>query len=144
VKAGDSVIDIGCGSAILAIAAAKLGAERIVAVDIDAQAVDNARHNAELNLVKVEIGKGSVSELLAGQYNLNQANVVVANILAPILIRLMDSGLAKLMQQGGVLLLSGILAEQEGEMKTSLQKHNLEIVEEQRIEDWLGIAVQNR
>jgi ribosomal protein L11 methyltransferase len=141
VKTRDSVIDVGCGSAILAIAAAKLGASPIVAVDIDDQALDNARHNVELNNVKVEIGQGSVSELLAGQFGLQLANVVVANILAPVLIRLLDAGLGRLIEKGGVLLLSGILAEQEGQMKPSLQKHKLQIIEERRIEDWLGLAV---
>jgi ribosomal protein L11 methyltransferase len=144
VKPGVSVIDVGCGSAILSIAAAKLGASPLVAVDIDAQALDNARHNAALNNVEIEIGVGSVDELLAGQYGLRNADVIVANILAPVLIRLLDAGLAKLVKHGGELLLSGILAEQEGEMKTSLEKHNLQIIEERRIEDWLGFAARSR
>ena len=144
VKAGDSVIDVGCGSAILAIAAAKLGASSIVAVDIDNQALDNARHNAELNNVDIEIGHGSVTEVLTGQFKLHQGEVVVANILAPVLIRLLVSGLAGLLKPGGVLILSGILAEQEGEMKKSLEIAKLQIIEELRIEDWLGLAVQSR
>ncbi len=140
--AGNSVIDVGCGSAILAIAAAKLGAFPIVAVDIDSQAMDNAHHNAQLNNVDIQIGQGSVKELLSGDFDLKQADVVVANILAPVLIRLLDDGLEKLMKRGGVLILSGILDHQEGEMKQKLKSVNLKIVEERKIEDWLGLAVQ--
>jgi ribosomal protein L11 methyltransferase len=139
-RPGDSVIDVGCGSAILAIAAAKLGAARVVAVDIDAQALDNARHNAQLNEIDIEIGVGSLAELLAGRFSLRQADLVVANILAPVLVRLLEQGLAKLMAEGGVLILSGILAEQEGEMKRALNQAALKIIEERRIDDWLGLA----
>ncbi len=142
VKPNQSVIDVGCGSAILAIAASRLGASSVVAVDIDAQALDNARHNAQLNDVDIEIGVGSVAELLAGEFSLQQADLVVANILAPVLVRLLEQGLAKLVAQGGVLILSGILAEQEGEMKRALDQAGLKISEERRIEDWLGLAVR--
>ena len=144
VQPGSSVIDVGCGSAILAIAAAKLGAAPVVAVDIDAQALDNARHNADLNHVDIEISQGSVSEMLAGHFRLQQADVVVANILAPILIQLLDAGLSDLVKLGGVLILSGILGEQEGEIKTALGKKRLQIIEERQIEDWLGLAIQTR
>jgi ribosomal protein L11 methyltransferase len=142
VQPGHDVIDIGSGSAILSIAAAKLGAAAVVAVDNDPQAYENARHNAELNEVELEIGVGSLAEVAAGQYSLRQADVVVANILAPILIRLLDQGLAELMTKDGVLLLSGILAEQEAEMKAALAKHGLRVVEERRIGDWLGLAAR--
>ena len=141
-KPGDSLIDVGCGSAILAIAAAKLGAARVVAVDIDAHALDNARHNAQLNEVDIEIGVGSLAELLAGKFSLQQADLVVANILAPVLVRLLEQGLAKLMAEGGVLILSGILAEQEDEMKRALNEAGLQVSGERRIEDWLGLAAR--
>jgi len=141
VKAGDSLIDVGCGSAILAIAAAKLGANPVVAVDIDAQALENAHHNAQLNEVNIEIGVGSVAELLAGQFSLKRADVVEANILAPVLVRLLGQGLAQLLAPGGVLILSGILAEQGDELKRALDQTGLKILEERWIEDWLGLAV---
>ena len=142
VNPGNSVIDVGCGSAILAIAAAKLGAAPVVAVDIDAQAMENARHNAQLNSVDIQISQGSVNGLLAGDFDLKQADVIVANILAPVLIRLLEEGLGKLMNKGGVLILSGVLDQQEGEMKRKLLSTGLKIVEERRIEDWLGLAVR--
>ncbi|MEX2144284.1 MAG: 50S ribosomal protein L11 methyltransferase [Anaerolineales bacterium] len=142
VRAGDSVIDLGCGSAILAIAAAKLGASALVALDIDAQALDNARHNAKLNDVELEIGVGSLAELQSGLFSLRQADVVVANILAPVLVRLLAQGLAQLLVKGGVLILSGILAEQKGDLKHALDQAGLKIITQRRIDDWLALAVQ--
>lgn len=142
VQPGHSVIDVGCGSAILAITAAKLGAGRVVAVDIDVVALDNARHNAELNQVEIEIGEGSVAELLVGNFSLQQADAVVANILAPVLIRLLGQGLKELMKPDGVLILSGILAEQEAELRGALAAAGLQVAEERRIEDWLALAAQ--
>lgn len=142
-RPGKSVIDVGSGSAILAIAAKKLGASKVVAVDIDTVTLENARHNAEINEAEIEIGIGSVAEVLAGQFELSEADVVVANILAPVLIRLLDGGLAKLMKPDGVLILSGILAEQETKMLAALAAAGLTVIEERRIEDWLGLAARS-
>lgn len=143
-KPGMWVIDVGCGSAILAITTAKLGAAPILAVDIDAQTMENAKYNAELNEANIEIGIGSVEDVLSNRFSFRQADVVVANILAPVLIRLLDDGMAKLLKSSGVLLLSGILAEQEEEMKAALASANLQIGEERRINDWLGLAASLR
>lgn len=142
VKPGLSVFDIGSGSAILAIAATKLGATPVVAVDNDPEALSNAQENARLNHTQIAVGVGSVANVLAGTYGAKQADVVVANILAPILIRLLDEGLGDLVASGGVLLLSGILAEQEAAMKAVLANKGFKIIEERRIDDWLGLAVQ--
>lgn len=141
VRPGEGLIDIGSGSAILAIAASKLGAAPVVAVDLDPEAFSNAQENARLNDAHIEIGVGSVADVLAGGYSLRQAPVVVANILAPVLIRMLGDGLDALVAPGGVLLLSGILAEQEPAMKVALADKGLRILEERRIEDWLGLAV---
>ncbi|MBX3045606.1 MAG: 50S ribosomal protein L11 methyltransferase [Anaerolineales bacterium] len=139
---GQTVLDIGCGSAILAIAAMKLGAAQAVAVDIDIQALDNARLNAELNEVEVEIGPGSVDEVLAGQYSLRSAQLVLANILAPVLVRLLAAGLGRLVEPGGTLVLSGILNEQEPELRAALEAAGFAILAEQRSGDWLALAAQ--
>jgi ribosomal protein L11 methyltransferase len=137
------VIDVGCGSAILAIAAVKLGASVAVGVDIDDQALDNARLNAELNGADVQIGQGSVAEVLAGNYKLKQADIVFANILAPVLIRLLDAGMGQLIATGGVLIMSGVLEEQETNLRAALEKHHLKIVKTNKIADWLGFAVRS-
>ena len=140
VQAGDTVIDIGCGSAILAIAAMKLGAAQAVGVDIDVQALENARLNAQLNEVEIEIGRGSLEEVLAGHYNLRSAQVVMANILAPVLVRLLQGGLAQLLAPGGVLILSGILEEQEASLRAALSSAGLHLAAEKRSGDWVALA----
>ena len=142
VQPGRSFIDVGCGSGVLAIAAARLGAERILGVDIDADAIDNARHNAALNGVQIEFERASVPEILKGCYSLRRADVVAANILAPVLVRLLEQGLAELLAPGGMLLLSGILTEQEGKLRAALAGAGMGVVEELRMEDWLGLAAR--
>src|SRR5688572_16254025 len=85
-----SCIDVGCGSGILSIAALKLGATKVLGVDIDVESVKNSRENADVNGIGDELilGQGSVTEVLHGQFEFKSAPLVVANILAPVLIRL--------------------------------------------------------
>lgn len=104
VKGGETLLDYGCGSGILAIAAAKLGAARVDGVDIDPQAVSSSRDNAELNQVAAHFCLPG--DLAPGQYD-----VVVANILTNPL-KGMAPLLAGRVRAGGQLVLSGILAEQ--------------------------------
>ena len=78
-------IDVGCGSGILSIAALKLGAKKVLGVDIDIESVKNSRENADMNGVGEELilGQGSVTEILSGNFQFKSAPLVVANILAP-------------------------------------------------------------
>ena len=140
----NTLIDIGCGSAILSIAAGKLGVAQNLGVDIDGVALDNARLNVDLNKVDhlVELGTGSVFEVLRGDYSLQKADLVVANILAHILIMLMDEGLARLVAPGGRLILSGILDERVPDILRALETHNLRIVEKLEMGDWVALAVE--
>ena len=101
------VLDIGCGSGVLAIAAAKLGARHVHAVDIDPQAVDIARRNAGANDVQIDVRDAAGPSM--------QADVVMANILAQPL-RLLAPMLARATRPGGSLILSGILARQSDEL----------------------------
>jgi ribosomal protein L11 methyltransferase len=109
-RAGASVLDVGTGSGLLAIAARKLGAGRVAANDEDPVAVEVARENAERNGVSLELTVDPV-ERIAGTFD-----VVVANILANVLVALAPSLAAKV-APGGVLLLSGILGPQEDEVR---------------------------
>src|SRR5512141_875561 len=111
---GLRVIDVGCGSGILAIAALKLGAVSALGVDIDPESVKNARENADTNGIGDELvlGLGSVGEILDGKFARRGAGLVLANILAPVIIRLFDAGLAEVVDPGGTIILSGILQEQ--------------------------------
>jgi ribosomal protein L11 methyltransferase len=104
--AGRQVVDYGCGSGILAIAAAKLGAARVVAMDIDPQALIATRENAERNGVSGALGVTGEPRLPA-----RSADVLLANILAGPLVELAPQ-FAKAMRPSGRLALSGLLAEQ--------------------------------
>jgi ribosomal protein L11 methyltransferase len=105
---GRSVIDYGCGSGILAIAAAKLGAARVRGVDIDEQAVLSSRHNAERNNVTAEFSS-------ADEAPPEPADVVLANILSNPL-KVLAPLLATLTVPGGMLVLSGILPPQSADV----------------------------
>jgi ribosomal protein L11 methyltransferase len=114
--AGLSVIDYGCGSGILAIAAYKLGAQGVVAVDIDPQALQATRENALRNQINARLSVMFPQDLDAGA-----VDVVLANILANPLIE-HAAALAGLVKQGGYLVLTGILAEQAGAVMTAYRQ----------------------
>ena len=137
------VIDIGCGSGILSIAALKLGAESALGVDIDVESVTNSRENAEKNGIGEEfiIGQGSVTEVREGKFPYKQAPLVVANILAPILIRLLDAGLADLAESGGTVILSGILQEQAQKVIEAGQAKGLVLNGQKQVGDWVALSM---
>ncbi len=138
-----TVIDVGCGSGILSIAALKLGAVCAVAVDIDEQAIENAGHNAGLNGVgdELELAIGSVEDVLSGRCSMRSAPVVLANILAPVIIRLLDAGLADLVESGGSIILSGILQEQADGVIAAAEARALRWKERRQIEDWVALLM---
>ena len=108
-----SVLDYGCGSGILAIAAAKLGACEVVGVDIDPQAVRSAHDNAEANTVTAAFF--DASDKLPAPYDLQTYDVVLANILANPL-RILAPALTARLKPGASLVLAGLLAEQAEEL----------------------------
>jgi ribosomal protein L11 methyltransferase len=138
-----SVIDVGCGSGILSIAALKLGATSALGVDIDETSIVNARQNADMNQVGQELilGVGSVQEILEGKFPFHQAPLVVANILAPVIGRLFDAGLAELVEQDGALILSGILQEQAQNVINAAHAKGLGVRERRQIGDWVALTV---
>lgn len=138
-----SVIDVGCGSGILSIAAIKLGAKQALGVDIDAGSVKNARENADANEVGDEfiLGTGSIDEIKNGQFALARAPLVLANILAPVIIRLFDAGLADLVEGNGAIILSGILQEQEQRVIEAAQAKGLRLKERSQINDWVALTM---
>jgi len=139
---GKPVVDIGCGSGILSIAAIKMGASHALAVDIDPESVKATGEAAVANEAaeKIEAGLGSVTEILNNQFSIKQAPVVLANILAPVLIRLFDAGMASLVAPGGVIILAGILAEQADSVITSAGLHGLTFVEKRQSGDWVALV----
>ncbi len=139
-----SVIDVGCGSGILSIAAVKLGIPHALAVDIDNAAIVSTKENAQANgvLAQIETGIGSVTEIKAGQFSIRQAPLVLANILAPIIIRLFNAGLADLVTEGGEMVLSGILFDQAQGVIDSAQAHGLTFIEQRQSGDWVAIRMR--
>jgi ribosomal protein L11 methyltransferase len=144
VEPGQTILDIGCGSGILSVAARKLGAVQAYGVDIDPAAVAISRQTSADNQVLegIEFQVGSVSEVLDGVLPVSQAPLVVANILAHILLKLFEDGMADLVAPGGVLLLSGILEEREPDILTVLKNHRLTVAERIQMDDWLGLAAK--
>ena len=131
-----NVIDVGCGSGILAIAALKLGAQRALGVDVDPRALTVSRENAERNGVSDRLTLG-LPEVLA---ETPQADLVIANILARPLITLAPQ-LIQLVKPGGTLILSGMLENQT----TEVSQHYLhEIDLEREVHDLWAMLVGRR
>lgn len=129
-----SVLDLGTGSGILAMAAVKLGAGTVCAVDIDPQAVEVARENLALNDLSDQVECGTAPlESLQGPYD-----IILANILAEELVR-MAPQLAARLSPDGRLVLSGILAEKEEFVRNGFAGHGLTYVETLRSGDWVAL-----
>ena len=145
-KPGQPLLDLGTGSGILAIAAAKLGAGPILAVDIDDEAVRVARENAAANGVadRLTIGEGSLADVLAGRYGPQWVGVpfVVANILARVIVNLLEQGLGQTVAPGGLLVLSGILDSQAYQVTAALPAQGLTLVAQEQLDDWVAIIAR--
>ncbi|KAA0892142.1 50S ribosomal protein L11 methyltransferase [Oryzomonas rubra] len=129
-----SVLDLGTGSGILAMAAARLGAGRICAVDIDPDAVEVARENMAINGLAERIECSATPlESLAGPFD-----VILANILAEELVRLAPQ-LTERLAAGGVLILSGILAEKEAFVRNGFAAQPLVYRETAHQGEWVAM-----
>jgi ribosomal protein L11 methyltransferase len=139
-RKGLPVMDVGCGSGILSIAAVKLGASHALAVDIDELAIRNTRENAELNQVgeKIEASLGSLQEILEQRFSISQAPVVVVNILAPVIVSLFQSGLGDLVEKNGILILAGILDSQFVDVERIATEKGFSRIEKQTSADWIS------
>ena len=136
VKADSKVFDIGCGSGILAIAAAKLGAKEVLAVDLDEVAVKVSKENAKENngAELVEVRHGNLMDVVK-----DRADVVVANIIADI-IKILAKDVHNFMKEDAVFISSGIILAKVDEVKESLIENGFEIIEVQRLGEWAAIV----
>jgi ribosomal protein L11 methyltransferase len=142
VRPGDVVADLGAGSAVLSIAAAKLGAARVAAIEIDHDAIGNAEENVSVNEVeeRIEVIEGDATALLP---LLAPVRVVLANIISSVLIPLLPVIRASL-APGGQAILAGILSEERDAMVAALQADGWAIQREETEDVWWSVLIAPR
>lgn len=137
VRPGGRVLDVGCGSGILAIAAARLGAREVLAVDVDADCVrvteENARRNGVDGIVRVR--RGSLGDAWPFDQPSAGFGVVVANIIARVIVDLAPN-LVGALADGGRLIVSGVIGEREREVVEALTAAGLRIERVRAMGDW--------
>ena len=133
---GERVLDVGCGSGVLALVAARLGAAEAVGIDIEPAAVSAARANARRNGLD---GVASFSTALVGSSELETFDVVVANITADVLMPLAGDIAARVAPDGR-LAVSGISAAQTSSVAAAYRPHGIELADPVRLDDWVSLA----
>jgi ribosomal protein L11 methyltransferase len=137
IRQEDAVLDVGTGSGILLIAAAKLGASRLAGVDVDPTAVAVARDNLLLNRIAPEsftLVCGHLIDLVEARFDL-----VVANILADVIVDLLDD-LPRVLAPGGVFVCSGIIEAYRDKVVRKMESAGLRVIEIATRGDWVAIA----
>ncbi|MEX1307323.1 MAG: 50S ribosomal protein L11 methyltransferase [Eubacteriales bacterium] len=136
VSPGATVLDVGCGSGILGISATKLGAKRVWALDYDPASVSAAKENAGYNHVDMTVLQ---SDLLASAPRV-KADVIVANIVADIIIEL-NKTVKDYLTENGIYIVSGIIAERLNDVVESLENHEFEVLNIDKMGEWRAITV---
>ena len=143
VRPGMKVLDLGCGSGILSIAALLLGAERAFACDIDEKAVDVAYENAALNGVGRDRYTVRAGDVLSDQGLRREMgggwDVVVANIVSDVIIALAPA-VGPLLAPGGVFLCSGVIDDRAGEVREKLEEAGFAVLESRSSEGWFSFT----
>ncbi len=135
VTKGVTVFDVGCGSGILAIVAAKLGAEKVIAIDLDETCVNVSRENVENNGVSeiVDVKHGNLLDLIQGK-----ADIIVANIVAEIIVG-MSADLQNYLKEDGTFICSGIITEKIKMVEDSLIDNGFKILQVKENNGWACI-----
>lgn len=137
VKPDTTVFDVGCGSGILTIAAAKLGAKIAVGVDLDPVAVDSSKDNIKLNNISnIEVLYGNLLDVVDGK-----ADVVVANILAEV-ICILTPDVVKALNKGGCFITSGIIHDRVTMVTDKLTESGFEVIEINKDGEWNCIVAK--
>lgn len=136
IKEDSTVLDIGCGSGILAIAGVLLGAQSAVGVDIDAQSVRVARDNAEINNVtkKIDFLVGNLADKISDKYT-----VVCANIVADVILKLLEN-VEDYMTEDGILITSGIINIRKDDILSGFKQFGFEVLEEHNKDNWYAFV----
>ena len=135
---GDDVLDVGCGTGILSIVAAKMGANKILALDLDEKAVESTKTNIKLNNLDNEI-EVKKNDLVKEIYF--KADVTTANLMFDIIEKLIDD-IDKNLKEKGIIIFSGIIKDREVEAINLFKRNGYEIVEIMRLEEWVSIVVR--
>lgn len=145
-KPGDKMVDLGCGSGILSIAAVKLGAEHVWAYDVGDSAIEAALRNSVANEVAehITIKQGSLDAIKRDFEGRGKPNLVVANLYTSILVRLLSEGLADVVAGNHCLVLSGILDDQEEELLRATEEAGLTMETSLVESNWLAISFSQR
>ncbi len=132
------VLDLGTGTGVLAIAAAKFGASEVVGIDNDDWSFDNARENVEMNHVQesVSIVLGELDDIIIENFEM-----ILANIQRNILLQLME-GMCKRLSPGGILILSGLLSSDEETIINAIHDHGLRMIEQMQENEWIALAAR--
>jgi len=140
IKPGMTVFDVGTGSGVLAIAAAKLGAKEVRAVDYDATAVRVARENIEANGVAdvVSTAESDLFSAIPGR-----AGLVTANLIADLVIRLLPD-LGAHLEKGGALLASGIIESRAQELREAAETAGFFVAEDHEEKEWHAMVIRRR
>ncbi len=131
-----TVLDIGCGSGILAIAGILLGASKAVGVDIDAQSVKVAKENAVINNVtdKIDFLLGDLADKITDKYS-----VVCANIVADVILKLLEN-VSDFMEKDAILVTSGIINIRKDDVLKGFERFGFKIIEEHTKENWYAFV----
>ncbi|MDP5273074.1 50S ribosomal protein L11 methyltransferase [Chengkuizengella axinellae] len=142
---GKNVIDVGTGSGILSIAAMKLGANHVLALDLDPVAVSSAKENVRINDLteKIDVELSDLLQVIQKNQTEQQTKVrvVVANILAEIILTFIDD-VYNVLEDGGLYIASGIIKQKEADVVQALEKAHFKILERLEQEDWVVITAQ--
>jgi ribosomal protein L11 methyltransferase len=145
-KPGIRLLDVGCGSGILSIIGAKLGAREVLGTDIDPNAVKAAYENAEVNQIgneTITITSGNIitDTNLQEQVGFEGFDMAVANILADIIIPL-SGEIGQHIKPGGIFISSGIINTKKEQVKTAILNNGFQILEINEMGDWVSIVAQ--
>ena len=140
IKPDSIILDAGSGTAILAIAAAKLGAQRVIAFDIDEWCYENGIENTQLNEVTdtVVVRRCELTDIKENDFDL-----IIANIQKNILLELAE-GFKSRIKQGGLIILSGLLEMDKEPVVSSYEQSGFEELDFMQLDDWIGIVLKKK